>query len=68
MATLNQVIKGLEIFAKHGLGDEHDICAEHDIIYAGANANGQLTRDEYDQLEALGWHWDESVDSWACFV
>lgn len=63
MATLNQVIEGLQVFAKY---DEHNVCAEHDIIYARAYTD--LTPEDTATLERLGWHWSKQADSWGVFV
>ena len=68
MASLNQVIKGLEILSKYDSknGDSHNICAEHDIIYAGPGV--EVSEEDKKILDDLGWHWDSSADSWARFV
>lgn len=66
MALLSEVIDGLKIFHKYG--DGHEVCAEHDVLYAGMKAQEQLTDDERGRLEELGWHYADDVGSWACFV
>jgi hypothetical protein len=68
MATLNQVIKGLEILVKYSGDGSHSICAEHDIIYAGPDVKEDLRDEDRKALEELGWHWAEDADSWARFV
>ena len=67
MASLSSVIHGLQVFAKY-TGDRHDICAEHDIIYAGASVLDRLTDEDKKELEAWGWHFSKDADSWAIFV
>jgi len=65
MATINQVLEGLKIFAKYG-GDEYLVAAEHDVIFAGPWE--PLSEEDNKRLEELGWHFDEYADSWAKFV
>ena len=67
MATINDVVEGLKIFAKYS-GDKHDVCADHDIIYAGAAANSHLSPEDIAELEKLGWHFDKESFGWARFV
>lgn len=69
MATAKQVIEGLQILSRYGDPQEHDICAEHDIIYAcpGVGPKDPST-EELQRLEDLGWFWDDQVDSWARFT
>ena len=38
------------------------VCAEHDIIYAQAFSK-DLSSDDKERLEELGWHEDEEFDS-----
>lgn len=65
MATLNEVIEGLQIFLKSG-GEASNICAEHDIIYASSDAD--LSKEDEKALEELGWFVDKESGSWARFV
>ena len=63
MTTLEKVRRGLEILEKTG----GDICAEHDIIYAGA-ADAVLDEDDVFALRELGWHVDSESGGWARYV
>jgi hypothetical protein len=63
LTQLQRVARGLEILGRHG-GD--DVYAEHDVIYAGGPSD--IGADDAATLEALGWHWDDHVNSWARFV
>ena len=78
MASIAEVVEGLEILAKTaiipaGLVEKgetdrrtaHLGGADHDIIY-GPDANP----DESDcgRLDELGWHFDDEIDCWCCFV
>ena len=58
-----QVLDGLAILMKYG----ENICAEHDIIYAGGEASA-VSKEDAAELDALGWHIDESNDGYARFV
>lgn len=67
MKRIDQIAKGLEILSRHdenGLG----VCAEHDVIYAGPGLHPATIRDTAKELEALGWDWDDSLDTWHFFV
>ena len=63
MSRFDKVIAGLLILKKYG----EDICAEHDIIYAGGDASA-VSEEDVATLEALHWHVDSSCGSYAKFV
>lgn len=67
MATINEVLGGLQILAKYK-GDKHEVNAEHDIIYACSIDSTPLTDEETRRLVELGWHVDSEYNCWACFV
>lgn len=58
---MDDFIKGLLIFQANG---EEDIAAEHDVIYAGGPASIMDT----DNLEDLGWHYDEHLETFYYYV
>ncbi|CAB4196673.1 hypothetical protein UFOVP1290_193 [uncultured Caudovirales phage] len=60
-----EVAEGLLIFAGYG---KADVCAEHDIIYAGPISKVDISAEDQIRLEELNWHVDEENDSWAHFV
>lgn len=68
MASYAQIIKGLEIFAAIEGEDKHNIDAEHDVIYAGNALNPSDRPVAAEELEKLGWKWDDSVHSWRHFT
>lgn len=68
MATINQVIGGLQILAAKGLGDTHNICADHDVITAGHDVGIGLSDEEKAAMEALRWFWSEEFSAWAVYV
>lgn len=60
-----QIIEGLKILqvtSKH----KHDICAEHDVIWAGGDV--KVNEEEKALLLELGWHFDFDVERWSHFV
>ena len=63
MTRIQEVIEGLQILAPHA----GDVCAEHDIIYAGPEG-AKLSPQECSRLLELGWHYSDEVDRWAKFV
>jgi len=78
MASIRDIIEGLEILAKTaktplGLAEQgvtdtrqaHLGGADHDIIWGPkADPNEQ----DKDRLDELGWHFDDRADCWARFV
>lgn len=69
MATIRQVIDGLEVLAKHGDGYGQHVMGEHDVIYAAESVNRDtLSAEERVAMEAAGWHWDDETESWARFT
>lgn len=78
MASIAQVVEGLEILAKtasvpRGLAEKgetdrrtaHIGGANHDIIW-GPDADP--SDEDKARLEELGWHFDQESDCWARFV
>jgi len=78
MASVAQVVEGLEILAKtadvpRGLAEDgetdtrtaHLGGAEHDILW-GPQANP--SEEDKQRLEELGWHYDVESNGWARFV
>ncbi len=60
-----KIAEGLLIFAGYG---NTDVCAEHDIIYAGPISDVNVSIEDQMKLEDLGWYIDEENNSWAHFV
>ena len=78
MASIREVVEGLEILAKtaavpvylaeQGETDKREAQvggADHDIIW-GPDANP--SDEDKERLDELGWHFDEELDCWARFV
>ncbi len=71
MATLKDVIGGLQIVAKYcknGM-DEDSTAAEHDILYAGVSGDKDaMSPEDIAQLDQLGWNWNDEYRCWAKWV
>ena len=72
MATINDVVKGLRIFAKYekkGM-EAHMGGADHDVIYGSSGIIKQEDFSIEDQAELLeaGWHWSDENGCWCRFV
>lgn len=67
MATYKALIEGLQILAKYEGEDKHIGGAEHDILCA-ARSSVEVSAEDAERLDALGWHKDSEMDSWARFV
>lgn len=78
MASVAEVVEGLEILAKTasvpaGLAEEgetdtrtaHLNGAGHDII---CGPDSSPSPEDIKRLEEIGWHFDEEVECWSCFV
>lgn len=78
MASIKEVVEGLEILAKTaevpaGLAEQGETDrrkamlggADHDIIY-GPEADP--SEEDRARLDELGWHFDDEWDCWARFV
>lgn len=66
----NRVARGFAILAKYG--DDLDVAAEHDVIYAGqgdfAESIAAMSEADVRELAASGWHIDEDLETWYHFV
>ena len=65
MASVTNIRKGIEIFEKY---ESSSCCAEHDIIYAGPYPKNEVSKEDAETLEKLGWFEDRMNDSWAIFT
>ena len=68
MGNAERVAKGLLIFLKYD--PDSDVCAEHDIIYAGVGRKVQdeITPEDQKELKNLGWFYEKDYESWAKHV
>ena len=66
MRTINEVAEGLIILSKY---NNSDVCAEHDIIYAGPyDPEEKISQEDRERLDELGWHIDSDATTYARFV
>ena len=66
MATIRNVIEGLQIIEKYG---SQEIDAQHDVIYAGPDkGEKKILSEDAAKLEELGWFFDEEFDCYAIFT
>jgi len=57
--------EGLEILLKYCIDGDDSISAEHDIIYCGPSTPEDISKEDMERLEELGFYFDdEEVD---CF-
>jgi hypothetical protein len=56
-SELEKVLRGLEIFHRY---EEKDIAWKDDELFAG----GEVSDEDKETLQALGWHWDDEYDCW----
>ena len=63
--VISNLIAGLQIIAKY---DNNNVCAEHDVIYAGHSCWEDMSEEDCNAMETNGWHWDDDVQCYALFV
>lgn len=83
MASMNQIREGLEILSKYYDAESvNGTAAEHDIFYAGPDTvidlaseedsddpvDANMSPEDRERMEALGWFIDGSSGSWAHHV
>ena len=62
---MQELITGLQILERYG---DWNVSAEHDIIYAGADAD-KVSKEDAKALKAMtGWHVDSEFNCWAYFT
>jgi hypothetical protein len=69
MTEFQKIVEGLRVLQGY-LSDENqgDIACEHDEIYVSGVHRDALGGDDRAKLEAMGWQWHESFESWWRFV
>lgn len=61
---IQSIVAGLQLILESK--SNKDVCAEHDIIYAGDVSS--MTSEQNEQMKSLGWHHNSEFDCWAIFV
>jgi len=62
--TQKEMFEGLLIFKKYDESSD-EINWEHDIIYAGSTAPGDMDAEDVASLNDLGWDWDDLDECWS---
>ena len=62
---IESVMNGLSILARYS-GAE--VSANHDAIKAGPPGDVDVTPEDAEALELLGWHWDVVEECWEIFT
>jgi len=63
---MKRIKAGLDILIKYS--DSDDFAAEHDQIYVGEYASEmEISKEDLQDLEALGWFIDEEFGYWSHF-
>ena len=65
LSKAERISLGLQIFQKYP-GD-HEVSAQHDILYAGADPE-VMTENDKEVVEKLGWHEEIEYDCWGFFT
>lgn len=48
--------------------DGYSLQAEHDEIFMGGPPPEQMPTETAEELKALGWNWNKSLESWQAFT
>ncbi len=67
MASAIKILEGLQILGKYVDLEKEYLSAEHDEIYFPGDKN-ELTREDSQRLDDLGFIWNDSVASYMCFT
>lgn len=68
MATMKDIRDGLVILLKYEKLGDGDFSSEHDQCWAGSATEEAVSLEDRAVLDALGWFWDEAVESWSRFT
>jgi len=65
---MKRILEGLKILDKYTPEGRGDFAAEHDQIWAGIDADDMdISEEDLEKLDDLGWFLDEEFDSWSHF-
>lgn len=64
MTTLNDVEKGVEILTQYVAGDTRVNCQLETFIVSWGPTPESLPADERDQLQRLGWIYNDGFEGW----
>ena len=63
---MNDLIKALQIFQKYQDNTWPTHC-EHDILMISGIGKKELSKEDREEVERLGFYWDWRYDCWASF-
>ncbi len=66
MSTAKDVVTGLTILLKHD--PNLQVESKYDVLIAGPGRSIELTEEERNAMQSVGWKFDEEVDGWRIFV
>jgi len=64
--TMKDLIEALTIFAKY----KNEMCpthCEHDVLYVVGITEDEVSEDDKQRLDALGFHYSDEYDCWQSF-
>lgn len=67
LPTYADYAEAFTIMAKYGKDDHASIAVEHDIIYVGHDLEN-MSNEDIDRLEELGWEMDNDLECYYHFV
>lgn len=65
--TIENIAAGLKVLMDAGAKGPC-VSAEHDVLYAGGQAELVLTREQMTEMQRLGWVWNVPYESWQAFT
>ncbi len=66
MKQVNMLL-GLTKFKKYSSSHDEECNWEHDVFYATGIEPSKMHKADVEELEKLGWSWDEEMESWSHF-
>lgn len=66
---MEDLIKALQIFLKYlsNKNERSPTHCEHDVMWVCQVPPDEMAESDVEEVKRLGFHWDESVGSWASF-
>lgn len=70
MTSMDDLIAGFTILRRYDASSAREINTDHDLLWAGPQDReyAEYTQQDRDQLEELGWHFDEEITRWANYT
>ncbi len=68
MASMKNIMAGLDILSKYVNPSKETLHAEHDELYVPGSHPDDMLIDEVSKLYELGFLWDGDTESWKVFT